>query len=166
MIRKRQAREWMDRHVNDEFVKKAKIMSYRSRAAFKLMEIDDKHKLLKPGMKVVDVGAAPGGWSQIIADRVKSRPGAEAVVGVDLIQSLPMDGVTFIQGDIEAEDVQEAVSKALGYEKADLVCSDAVPDFIGDRFVDHMKAVYLNNMVIQFCEKTLRPGGTLLMKII
>ena len=79
---------------------------------------------------------------------------------------LDMEGVIFIQGDIESNEAQEAVSKALEYEKADLVCSDAVPEFIGDRFVDHMNAVYLNNLIVDFCEKTLRPGGTLLMKII
>ena len=89
-IRKRQAREWMDRHVNDEYVKKAKIQSYRSRAAFKLMEIDDKHSLLRKNMRVIDVGAAPGGWSQVIAERVKSKmKGMETVVAVDLLQMLP-----------------------------------------------------------------------------
>ena len=83
----------MDRHVNDHYVKQAKILSYRSRAAFKLMEIDDKHKLLRKNMRVVDVGAAPGGWSQVIADRVKSLKGMETVVAVDLLEQLPMDGV-------------------------------------------------------------------------
>ena len=156
----------MDRHVNDEYVKKAKVQSYRSRAAFKLLEINDKHNLLKGGMRVIDVGAAPGGWSQVIASKVKSKKGMETVVAVDLLQMLGCDGVKFIQGDIESEDTQEAISKAFNYEKADLVCSDAVPDFIGDRFIDHMKACFLNNLIVQFCEKTLKPGGTLLMKII
>mmetsp|Transcript_29266 Transcript_29266/g.36349 ORF Transcript_29266/g.36349 Transcript_29266/m.36349 type:complete len:96 (+) Transcript_29266:75-362(+) len=91
----------MDRHVNDEYVKKARVQSYRSRAAFKLMEIDDKHKLLKSGMKVVDVGAAPGGWSQVLASRVKSTKGEETVVGIDLLSMMEMEGVIFIQGDIE-----------------------------------------------------------------
>ena len=86
----------MDRHVNDEFVKKARIMRYRSRATFKLIEIDDKHNILKAGMKVVDVGAAPGGWSQIIADRVSSMKGQETVVAVDLLKMQPYDGVTVI----------------------------------------------------------------------
>ena len=156
----------MDRHVNDEYVKKARIQSYRSRAAFKLMEIDDKHSLLRKNTRVIDVGAAPGGWSQVIAERVKSLKGMETVVAVDLLAMLPQDGVKTIQGDIEKDETQEAVSKALNIEKADLVCSDAVPDFVGDRFLDHMKAVYLNKMIIQFCEKTLKPGGNLLMKII
>jgi 23S rRNA (uridine2552-2'-O)-methyltransferase len=90
----------------------------------------------------------------------------ETVVAVDLLEMIGMEGVHFIQGDIEEEKTQEKISKAHGYEKADLVVSDAVPDFIGDRFVDHMKAVYLNGLIIKFCEKTLKPGGNLLMKII
>jgi len=108
------------------------------------MEIDDKHSLLRKNMRVIDVGAAPGGWSQIIAERVKSVRGMETVVAVDLLHILPQEGVKMITGNIEHDETHEAVSKALNYEKADLVCSDAVPDFIGDRFIDHMKAVYLN----------------------
>ena len=163
---KKQARKWMDRHVNDPFVKRAKIQAFRSRAAFKLKEIDEKHQLLKQGMKVIDFGASPGGWSQVIAEAVKSKKGSETVVAVDLIEMLDIEGVKFIHGDIESEEVQDKVSKALNHERADMVCSDAVPDFVGDRFIDHMKATYLNSMVLQFCNKHLRPGGTLLMKII
>ena len=162
----RQSREWMDRHINDEYVKKAKIQAYRSRAAFKLMEIDDKHSLLKKNMRVIDVGAAPGGWSQVIAERTHSNKGTESVVAVDLLKMLDQNGVLTVQGDIEEAETQEAVSKLLKFEKADLICSDAVPDFIGDRFVDHMKAVYLNKLIITFCEKMLKPSGNLLMKII
>ena len=91
----------MDRHINDHYVKQAKIQAYRSRAAFKLMEIDDKHKLLRRNMRVVDVGAAPGGWSQVIAERVKSLKGMETVVAVDLLDQLAMEGVHQVQGDIE-----------------------------------------------------------------
>ena len=105
-LKKKQARQWMDRHINDEFVKKAKIQAYRSRAAFKLMEIDDKHKLLKKGTKVIDVGAAPGGWSQVVAERTQSRGGGqETVVAVDLLEMIDVGGVKFIQGDIESEEV-------------------------------------------------------------
>ena len=156
----------MDRHVNDEFVKKARIMRYRSRATFKLIEIDDKHNILKAGMKVVDVGAAPGGWSQIIADRVSSMKGQETVVAVDLLKMQPYDGVTVIQGDIGNEKTQELISKSLNFEKADVVCCDAVPDFVGDRFTDHGMSVKLNEAVLESCSMLLREGGTLLMKII
>ena len=100
----------MDRHVNDQYVKKAKIQSYRSRAAFKLMEIDDKHKLLRAGMKAIDVGAAPGGWSQVLADRLDSKLGKGQVVAIDLLEMLDLEGVVAIQGDIEDEEVQEKVS--------------------------------------------------------
>ena len=93
---KKQEREWMDRHVNDEYVKKAKLQSYRSRASFKLLEIDEKVRLFKKGMRVIDVGAAPGGWSQVIAEKVDSTPGSESVVAVDLLQMMPVDGVHFV----------------------------------------------------------------------
>lgn len=156
----------MDRHVNDEYVKKAKLQAYRSRASFKLIEIDDKLKFLKPGIRVIDVGAAPGGWSQVIADKVDSKKDKECVVAVDLLAMAPIDGVHFVQGNIEDESVQEKISQKLSYEKADLICSDAVPDFVGDRFIDHMQAVYLNKTILKFCGFTLREGGTLLMKII
>ena len=91
----------MDRHVNDHYVKKAKQFSYRSRAAFKLIEIDDKHRLFKKGMRVIDVGAAPGGWSQVAAEKVFSRKGRETVVAVDLLRMQDVEGAHFIQGDIE-----------------------------------------------------------------
>jgi 23S rRNA (uridine2552-2'-O)-methyltransferase len=93
---KKQEREWMDRHVNDEYVKKAKVFSYRSRASFKLIEIDEKLRLLRKGMRVIDVGAAPGGWSQVIAEKVESTKGHECVVAVDLLEMLPVDGVHFV----------------------------------------------------------------------
>ena len=95
----------MDRHVNDEYVKKAKMLAYRSRASFKLMEIDEKIKLLKPGMRVIDVGAAPGGWSQVIAERVDSSKGKESVVAVDLLAMDPVNGVHFVQGNIEESSI-------------------------------------------------------------
>ena len=117
-------------------------------------------------MWVLDVGAAPGGWSQVIAERVGSNPGNETVVAVDLLAMDPVEGVHFIQGDINKDVVQEQVSKLMDYNKADLVCSDAVPDFVGTRFVDHMQAVNLNEEIVNFCSKTLKPGGNLLMKII
>ena len=115
------------------------------------MEIDEKFNLMQKGMKVIDVGAAPGGWAQVIADRVQSKKGFETVVAVDLLKMQATDGVKFVQGDIETDSVQEAVSKAFDFDKADLVCSDAVPDFIGDRFIDHMRSVYLNKMIVEFC---------------
>ena len=163
---KKQERIWMDRHVNDEYVKKARMQAYRSRASFKLLEIDDKQKIFRKGMRVIDVGAAPGGWSQVIAERVNSVAGAESVVAVDLLEMMPVDGVHFVQGNIEDEDVQEKISEKLGFEKADVICSDAVPDFVGDRFVDHMNAVYLNKEVLKLCSLQLRDGGSLIMKII
>ena len=117
-------------------------------------------------MRVIDFGAAPGGWSQVIADCVQSKKGSETVVAVDLLEMVPVDGVHFIQGDIESEEVQEKVSKAMDREMADVVLSDAVPDFVGERFVDHMKATYLNGLILRICTRHLKPGGTLLMKII
>lgn len=117
-------------------------------------------------MKVVDVGAAPGGWSQIIAEKVDSLDEKPTVVAVDLLEMAQLPGVCTVQGNISEEVTQEKVSELLQYGKADLVCSDAVPDFIGDRFVDHMRASLLNKEIVEFCTMALRPGGTLLMKII
>eukprot|EP00347_Sterkiella_histriomuscorum_P005977 403354542 len=159
------AKKWMERHLNDPFVKQAKLQAYRSRAAYKLMEIDNKFSIFKKGMKVIDVGCAPGGWSQIIAEKVDSQPGSETAVGVDLIEIIPVKGVKFIQGDIQKQDIQDKISEALDFQKADLILSDAVPDFVGERYIDHMKSVNLNHLILKFCEKNLRPGGLLLMKI-
>lgn len=117
-------------------------------------------------MRVIDVGAAPGGWSQIIADKVDSQDGKETVVAADLLQMVPIAGVKMVQGNISEEKTQELISENLDFHKADLVCSDAVPDFMGDRFVDHMRATQLNREIIQFCSIALKPGGNLLMKII
>lgn len=154
------------RHIKDPYVKQAKLQKYRSRSAFKLIEIDNQYQLLKPGMTVVDVGAAPGGWSQIIADRVGSTDARPTVIAVDLLEMAKLEGVSTVQGNINEEATQEKVSERMQYEKADLVCSDAVPDFIGDRFVDHVRSSVLNKEIVTFCSVALRPGGTLLMKII
>ena len=156
----------MDRHVNDHYVKKAKQFSYRSRAAFKLIEIDDKHRIFKKGMRVIDVGAAPGGWTQVAVEKVHSRKGRVTVVAVDLLRMQDVEGCHFIQGDIEDPAVQEEVSKAHQHEKAQIVISDAVPDFIGDRFIDQCHAFDLCQQILLFCDKMLIEGGTLLMKII
>lgn len=156
----------MQRHVSDEYVKKAKMQKYRSRAAFKLIELNERFNLFKPGMRVIDVGSTPGGWCQVIADRVDSPSRKPTVVGADLIKMQPVEGVGFVQGDITKNEIQEKISEMLDFQKAHVVTSDAVPDFMGDRFVDHMKAVRLNEEVIQFCRKNLMPGGNLLMKII
>ena len=123
----------------------------------------------------MDVGAAPGGWSQIIAEKVESKIGKETVVAVDLLQmdnvnfqyekAFQIDGVKFVQGDIEKDEIQEKLSELMDFNKADLVCSDAAPEFVGERFIDHMRAIQLNYMVMGFCKKNLRKGGSLLMKI-
>ena len=102
------------------------------------MEIDERFSLLKPGMRVVDLGAAPGGWSQVIANRVNSDDQAGTVIAADLLEFPPIPNVKIIQGDINDEKTIETVSEAMDFQRAHLVCSDAVPDFMGDRFVDHM----------------------------
>jgi 23S rRNA (uridine2552-2'-O)-methyltransferase len=131
----------MDRHVNDYYVKQSKLQAYRSRAAFKLMEIDDRHKLLKPGIKVIDVGSAPGGWSQVLANKTQSIPGRENIVSVDLLDMDPVEGVVHIVGDIEKEKTQDEISDKFEHERVEMVVSDAVPEFIGDRFIDHINAI-------------------------
>ena len=101
-MKKASSKKWMQRHVNDHFVKQAKLQRYRSRSAFKLIEIDQRFNLFKPGMRVIDVGAAPGGWSQVIADRVDSVEGEESVVAADLLDMVPIPGVKTVQGDIRS----------------------------------------------------------------
>lgn len=116
-------------------------------------------------MRVLDLGAAPGGWSQILAEKVESREGAESVFALDILEMNPLRGVKFVQGDLFSEKTPDKVMQALDYEKVDLVVSDAAPEFVGDRTRDHMQAIDMNKAVIEICEHALKPGGSLLMKI-
>jgi len=151
----------MTERRNDPYSKAAKRMDYRSRASFKLIQIDDKFKLLKRGAVVADLGAAPGGWLQVAAERVGPR---EKVVGVDLQPIEPLEGVDIVQGDMRKEETVMDMLEALG-GKADVVLSDMSPNISGSYSMDHARSVDLCEHALEFAEKVLEPGGALVMKI-
>jgi 23S rRNA (uridine2552-2'-O)-methyltransferase len=160
--RTKSSRQWLRRHVTDPYVRKAQAAGYRSRAAFKLLEIDAKDRLLKQGAKVVDLGAAPGGWSQVAAGKVK--PGG-AVIAVDLLEVAPIAGVTVLKGDFREPETREAVAAALGGAKADLVLSDMSPNISGIASADQARAAQLADSALDFCRAHLSPGGAFLLKV-
>jgi len=151
------SKQWLRRHVTDPYVRRAKEQGYRSRAAFKLLEINDKEKLLKPGGYVVDLGAAPGGWSQVAAAKV-GRGGR--VLAVDVLKIAPITGVTVLQGDFR----EAAIIEALGGAKADVVLCDVSPNLTGIPLVDQSRQLELAEAAIAFCGKVLKPEGVFLAK--
>jgi len=155
------SKRWMTERRNDPYSKAAKRMDYRSRASFKLIQIDDKFKLLKRGAVVADLGAAPGGWLQVAAERVGPKG---KVVGVDLQPIEPLEGVDTVQGDMRKEETVMDMLEALG-GKADVVLSDMSPNISGSYSMDHARSVDLCEHALEFAEKVLEPGGALVMKI-
>lgn len=162
MPRSKTSKAWLREHVNDPWVQKAKAEGYRSRAAFKLKQIDAKDRLLKPGMVVVDLGATPGGWSQVAAGIV-GRAGL--VVAVDLLELEPLPGVTFIRGDFFEDATWSALVAELGERRADIVLSDMAPNWSGVSVADQARAVGLAELALEAAERLLAPGGAFLVKI-
>jgi 23S rRNA (uridine2552-2'-O)-methyltransferase len=159
------SQRWLKRQIDDPYVRRAKSEGYRSRAAFKLIEIDDKHRILKPGQKVLDLGAAPGGWSQVAAARVKAGQGGGRVVAIDLLEIDPIPGVEFARLDFLADDAPEKLREMLG-GKADVVICDMAANTIGHRKTDHLKIVALVEAAAEFACEVLAPGGAFLAKVI
>src|SRR5579871_1192208 len=156
------SRQWLERQLNDPYVKRAKSEGYRSRAAYKLVEIDDKAKFLKRGARVVDLGAAPGGWSQVAAERV----GAQGrVVAIDLLQMEPLAGVGFLQLDFLDPHAPEKLKAMLG-GPADVVLCDMAANATGHRRTDHLKIMALVEAAAEFAREVLARGGTFLAKVI
>ena len=153
------SQKWLQRQLNDPYVRAAQQQGLRSRAAFKLMEIDDKLKLLHRGSRVVDLGAAPGGWSQVAVKR-----GASVVVGVDLLPVDPVAGATLLQGDFNDEAVQQQLRDLLG-GTATIVLSDMAPNTIGHTATDHMRIVALAELAFVFSTEILEPGGAFIAKV-
>ena len=153
------SQKWLQRQLNDPYVRAAQQQGLRSRAAFKLMEIDDKLKLLHRGSRVVDLGAAPGGWSQVAVKR-----GASTVVGVDLLQVDPVTGATLLQGDFNDEAVQQQLRDLLG-GTATIVLSDMAPNTTGHTATDHMRIVALAELAFVFSTEILEPGGAFIAKV-
>jgi 23S rRNA (uridine2552-2'-O)-methyltransferase len=161
--RKLSSKLWLERQLNDPYVAQAKREGYRSRAAYKLIEIDDKYHFLKPGITVVDLGAAPGGWSQIAAKRVGVASGKARVVAIDLLEMPDIAGVTFAQLDFLAEDAPKRLLE-LVEGKADVVMSDMAANTMGHRKTDQLRMVGLVETAAAFAAEVLKPGGTFLAK--
>ncbi len=162
MSRSKSSKNWLEEHFADEYVKKAQAAGYRSRAVFKLMEIQDKDKLIKPGMSVVDLGAAPGGWS-VLAKQWVGHSGV--VFALDILEIEDIAGVTFIQGDFREEEVLNTLLAAMNGALVDLVMSDLAPNISGNKSVDQPRAIYLIELALDFAQQVLRPGGSLIVKI-
>ena len=158
------SQKWLERQLNDPYVARARREGYRSRAAYKLLEIDDKHRLLKPGQRVVDLGAAPGGWSQIAARRVGSPDGRGRVVGIDLLPIDPMPGVEFVELDFLDESAPRRLTELLG-GPADVVMSDMAANTTGHKKTDHLRIMGLAEAAAQFAREILAPGGAFVAKV-
>ncbi|TDX24652.1 23S rRNA Um-2552 2'-O-methyltransferase [Modicisalibacter xianhensis] len=153
---------WLKEHFDDQYVQRSWQDGYRSRASYKLLEIDAKDKLLKPGMTVIDLGAAPGGWSQIAADKVGS---SGVVIASDILEMDALAGVDFIQGDFTEDAVLDAILGALGERPVDLIISDMAPNMSGMAAIDQPQAMYLVELALDLARQTLRPGGHFLAKV-
>lgn len=152
---------WVQEHVNDHWVKEATRLGYRSRAAFKLLELAEKDQLLRPGMAVVDLGSAPGSWSQVLHQRL----GAKArIVAIDLLPMDPIRGVVFVQGDFREPEGLAAVEAALEGGRVDLVVSDLAPNLSGVEAADQARSVHLGELALEFSRQWLQPGGDLVVK--
>lgn len=159
--RSKSSRRWLERHFNDEYVKRAQQEGYRSRAVFKLLEIQEKDRILQPGLRVADLGAAPGGWSQVAVRLVGDRG---RILALDVLPMDPVPGVTFIQGDFREAEPLARLREALGPEPLDLVLSDMAPNMSGTA-ADQPRLIYLCELALDFALQHLRPGGTLVVKI-
>ncbi len=158
----RTSKAWMQEHLNDPYVKLAQKEGYRARAAYKLMEIDDKDKLIKPGMIIVDLGSAPGSWSQVAVQRLK---GQGKVIALDILDMQPLAGVTFIQGDFREESVLRVLEEKINKMPVDLVIADMAPNISGVKDVDQAGAAYLTELALEFSKDWLKPGGNFLVKV-
>ena len=152
---------WMAEHVNAPWVKEATRQGYRSRAAFKLIELAAKDRLLRPGMRIVDLGAAPGSWTQVLRER--SAPGA-SIIAIDLLPMAPIAGVTFVQADFREQEGLKRLESALGGHKLDLVVSDLSPNLSGVEAADQARSVHLGELALEFAMAWLQPGGDLVVK--
>ncbi|HEX2116135.1 MAG TPA: RlmE family RNA methyltransferase [Alphaproteobacteria bacterium] len=156
--------EWLRRQLNDPYVQEAKQRGYRSRAAFKLIEIDDKVHLLRPGQRVVDLGAAPGGWTQVAVERVKAQGGSGRVVGIDIAEMSTIPGATILRLDFLDDRAPAAVRAALD-GPVDVVLSDMAPSTTGHPETDHLRIMNLAETALAFARDVLRPGGAFVAKI-
>ncbi|MEI8361905.1 MAG: 23S rRNA (uridine(2552)-2'-O)-methyltransferase RlmE [Betaproteobacteria bacterium] len=156
------SKAWIHEHINDEYVKRAQKEGYRARAAYKLTEIDDKDKLIKPGMTIVDLGATPGSWSQVAVQRLK---GQGRIIALDLLDMEPIKGVEFIKGDFREDAILKQLENSLNGKQADLVIADMAPNITGITIVDQAGAAYLTELALEFSKECLKPSGNFLVKV-
>lgn len=161
MGKSKSSRQWLDRHFKDEYVKRAQAEGYRSRASFKLLELQEKNPIIKPNYCIVDLGSAPGGWSQI-ARKLVGKKGR--VVGLDILPMDPIDGVEFIQGDFREASVLDELNSVLNGQPVDLVMSDMAPNITGIAAVDQPSAMYLCELALELAREVLHPGGRMVVK--
>jgi 23S rRNA (uridine2552-2'-O)-methyltransferase len=162
VARSKSSGQWLKEHFDDHYVQKAKDKGYRSRASFKLMELDDKDKLFRPGMTVVDLGAAPGGWSQVAAERIGD---SGLVIASDILPMDAMAGVTFVQGDFTEEEVYHRILEAIDGRPVDLVISDMAPNMSGNNAIDQPRSIYLVELALDLARQVLKPDGLFLAKV-
>jgi 23S rRNA (uridine2552-2'-O)-methyltransferase len=156
------SKQWMREHINDPFVQQAQKDGYRSRAAYKLLEIDERDHLIKAGMVVVDLGATPGGWSQVAANKVGDKG---KVIALDLLPLLPLPRVEFIQGDFREDSVLAQLEEKLGGKQIGIVISDMAPNISGIDLSDQARSIYLAELALEFAVQHLKPGGAFLVKV-
>ena len=156
------SKAWLNEHVHDHYVQRARSEGYRARAAYKLVEIDDRDRLLRPGMAVVDLGAAPGSWSQVVSQRLGGRG---QVIALDLLPMAPIAGVEFIEGDFEDDAVLRRLEGLLSPRSVDLVLSDMAPNLSGVASVDQARAYALAELALEFAEQRLAPSGRFVVKV-
>ncbi len=162
MGRSKSSHRWLQEHERDQYVQRSRKDGYRSRASYKLLDLDARDKLLKPGMTVVDLGAAPGGWSQVAVEKVGERG---RVIASDILAMDAIAGVTFIQGDFTEQPVLDAILAALAGRPADLVISDMAPNMSGMRAVDQPRAMYLVELAVNLAFNIVKPGGNFVAKV-
>jgi len=162
MARSRSSGRWLSEHFADEYVKQAQALGYRSRAVFKLKELDEREGLLKPGMVVVDLGAAPGGWSQYSAQRIGKKG---AIIALDLLSVEDLPHVTFIQGDFREDVILAQLMEVLDGRPVDLVLSDMAPNMSGNRIVDQARGMHLAELALETAREILKPGGDYVTKL-
>jgi 23S rRNA (uridine2552-2'-O)-methyltransferase len=162
MARSKSSNRWLEEHVNDPYVKQAQKDGYRSRASYKLLELNEKDKLIRPGMSIMDLGSTPGGWSQV-ARRLMGGKGR--VLATDILAMEPIDGVEFIQGDFTEDAVFECILAALAGEPPDLILSDMAPNISGVDAADQASSIYLVELALDMARQVLKPGGTFVAKI-
>ncbi|MBQ5767041.1 MAG: RlmE family RNA methyltransferase [Burkholderiaceae bacterium] len=160
-------RAWIERHINDPFVKRSRAEGYRARSVYKLIELNDKEKLLKPGYTVVELGAAPGSWTQVVREKMSKKDGEVngKIIAMDILPMDPIDGVTFLQGDFREQEVADKLAEILDGEKVDVVLSDMAPNLSGIPAADAARCLLLNELALEFCLDHLKPNGVFVTKV-